>query len=91
MKSVYKVLREGGEFYFSDVYADRRLPDEIRTHNVLLGECLGGALYVGDFKRLCRKAGFLDPRAVQITPLTVEDEELSQLVGNTKFFSITYR
>ncbi|KAI9144651.1 S-adenosyl-L-methionine-dependent methyltransferase [Paraphysoderma sedebokerense] len=91
LKSVYKVLREGGEFYFSDVYADRRLPDEIRTHNVLLGECLGGALYVGDFKHLCKKAGFLDPRAVQITPLTVEDEELSQLVGNTKFYSITYR
>ena len=35
-----------GEFYFSDVYCDRRLSKEARNHDVLIGECLGGALYV---------------------------------------------
>ncbi len=53
----YRVLAPGGEMHFSDVYCDRRLPPAIRTHPVLLGECLAGALYVNDFVRLCRKVG----------------------------------
>ena len=28
-------------------------PAQVRTHPVLLGECLGGALYIQDFIRLC--------------------------------------
>eukprot|EP00798_Chlamydomonas_sp_ICE-L_P010729 gene10729-17804_t len=37
------------------VYCDRRLPKELQTHPVLLGECLGGALYINDFIRICRQ------------------------------------
>ncbi len=32
-------------------------PLQVRTHPVLLGECLGGALYTQDFIRLCRQVG----------------------------------
>jgi hypothetical protein len=32
---------------------------------VLLGECLGGALYTQDFIRLARAAGFTDPRCLE--------------------------
>ena len=42
-----------------------RLP-QVRKHPVLLGECLGGALYIEDFIRLCRAAGFQDPRVLSI-------------------------
>jgi hypothetical protein len=38
---------------------------------VLLGECLGGALYIQDFIRLCREVGFLDPRQLSIEPIEV--------------------
>ena len=62
LSEAWRVLSCGGEFYFSDVYCDRRLPEEIRSHPVLLGECLGGAMYVEDFKRLCVATGFADPR-----------------------------
>jgi len=55
-------FRPAGELYFSDVYADRRLSDEVRSHEVLFGECLGGALYVEDFIRICHDVGFTDPR-----------------------------
>ena len=41
----------------ADVYCDRRLPEAARQHEVAVGECLGGALYVNDFIRLCRKVG----------------------------------
>ncbi len=27
LKDIYALLNEGGEFYFSDVYADRRVPE----------------------------------------------------------------
>ena len=39
----------------SDVYCDRRLSPEARQHEVLLGECLGGALAVNDFVRLAQQ------------------------------------
>ena len=38
LKEAYRVLQFGGELYFSDVYADRELSDEIRQHKVLWGK-----------------------------------------------------
>ena len=62
LQGTYNALREGGELYFSDVYSDRRIPEAVRQHKVLWGECLSGALYIEDFKRICHKVGFSDPR-----------------------------
>lgn len=91
VKGCYDALREGGELYFSDVYCDRRLPKAVREHDVLVGECLGGALYIEDFKRICHKVGFTDPRVLTSERIEVHDPELKQLLGNAKFYSITYR
>jgi|GEM_PF-1599436 len=44
LRGVRRLLKDGGEFYFSDVYADRRVPDAVCNDHVLYGECLGGAL-----------------------------------------------
>ena len=62
LQGVFKALKSGGEFYFSDVFCDRRLNEDIRQNEMLYGECLGGALYVNDFISLAKKVGFLDPR-----------------------------
>jgi len=91
LSGAYTVLKEGGEFYFSDVYCDRRLSDEIRNHEVLVGECLGGALYTEDFRRICQSVGFSDPRILAVNELKVQDPELMAILGNAKFYSITYR
>jgi arsenite methyltransferase len=91
LAGVYDVLKPGGEFYFSDVYVDRRLPEHVRNHEVLYGECISGAMYVEDFVRLCRRVGFTDARVVERKPFAVNDPELADIVGNAKFFSITYR
>jgi arsenite methyltransferase len=88
---VQRLLKPGGEFYFSDVYADRRVPDAVRNDPVLYGECLGGALYWNDFLRLARQAGFVDPRLVTDRPLAITDPALAKLVGQLQFFSATYR
>ncbi len=91
LRKVFNILRDGGEFYFSDVYCNRRLSKEIREHKVLHGECLGGALYVNDFLRYAVQAGFVEPRMVSSKEIEIVDEELKSVVGNARFFSITYR
>jgi len=91
LRGVQRLLKPGGEFYFSDVYADRRVPDAVRNDPVLYGECLGGALYWNDFLRLAKKTGFADPRLVEDRPLEVTDPKLAASVGDLNFFSATYR
>lgn len=88
---VYRVLRPGGEFYLSDVFADRRLPDDLVHDPVLHAECLGGALYRADFEALAASVGFGDPRAMTEAPITIENEEIERKVGAAKFTSVTYR
>ena len=91
LAGVQRLLKPGGEFYFSDVYADRRVPEAVRNDPVLYGECLGGALYWNDFLRLARQAGFADPRLLGDQPLAVSDAELAARVGDIRFFSASYR
>ncbi|MEZ4461513.1 MAG: methyltransferase domain-containing protein [bacterium] len=91
LKGAYRLLKPGGELYFSDVYADRRVPTDVKNDPVLYGECLGGALYWNDFQNLAKKAGFDDPRLVEDRPLEVTDPELKAKTGNIGFFSATYR
>lgn len=91
MRGVQRLLKKGGEFFFSDVYADRRVPEHVRNDAVLYGECLGGALYWNDFVRLSHQHGFADPRLVTDRPLEITDPALAPRVGNLRFYSATYR
>lgn len=91
LEGVFRLLKKGGEFYFSDVYADRRVHDSVRNDPVLYGECLGGALYWYDFLRLAKAAGFADPRLYEDRPLQISDKVLKNKTGNLNFYSATYR
>ena len=91
LEGVHRLLKPGGEFFFSDVYADRRVPEAVRLDPVLYGECLGGALYTSDFLNLAKSSGFRDPRLVESRPLEVTDDELARRTGNLNFSSATYR
>ena len=71
--------------------ADRRLPDSVRQHEVLWGECIAGALYIEDFKRICADVGFADVRVLESSPIAVTDPELREICGAANFYSITYR
>ncbi|KAK7930278.1 hypothetical protein WMY93_006673 [Mugilogobius chulae] len=41
LSEAYRILKNGGELYFSDVYSSGRLTTEIKNHKVLWGECFG--------------------------------------------------
>ncbi len=91
LRGVHRLLKPGGEMYFSDVYADRRIPEALRTDPVLYGECLSGALYWNDFQNMAKSAGFADPRLVEDRILTIENPKLQAKTGPIGFHSATYR
>ncbi|MGB0903998.1 MAG: methyltransferase domain-containing protein, partial [Mangrovicoccus sp.] len=87
----HHLLREGGEIYFSDVYADRRLPEALKADPELWGECLSGALYSRDFLQLAREAGFTHPLRVSSRPFEVTSGALADKLGAARFVSETWR
>lgn len=91
LKGAFDLLKPGGELYFSDVYADRRIPEHLVRDPELYGECLSGALYWNDFLSLAKQAGFLDPRLVTSRTMDVNNAALQKKLGAAKFFSATYR
>lgn len=91
LRGAYRLLKPGGELYFSDVYADRRVPAELVSDPVLYGECLSGALYWNDFHNLAKRAGFLDPRLVEDRPIAIDNEGIAEKIGHISFYSATYR
>ncbi|MCB9550215.1 MAG: methyltransferase domain-containing protein [Myxococcales bacterium] len=91
MAEIARILKPGGEFYFSDVFADRRLPDAIAFDPILHAECLGGAMYEADFLSLARRTGFPDPRQVSRGAITIQNPEIEARVGAARFTSVTLR
>ncbi|MBI4583305.1 MAG: methyltransferase domain-containing protein [Planctomycetes bacterium] len=84
--TIYRVLKNGGEMYISDISADRRVPEKIRQQRQLVAECLGGALYEHDWYDLLKDCGFGDPRVV--SRRLVEEDVLGVPI---RFYSITLR
>uniref|UniRef100_A0A8D0BIM2 Arsenite methyltransferase n=1 Tax=Salvator merianae TaxID=96440 RepID=A0A8D0BIM2_SALMN len=91
LREAHRVLKAGGEMYFSDVYASHDLPGETRNHRVLWGECLGGALWWQDLYRIAEEVGFQPPRLVTSCRINLANKELEKVVGDCQFVSATFR
>jgi ubiquinone/menaquinone biosynthesis C-methylase UbiE len=76
---IFRVLKPGGELFFSDVFSSRRIPEALIKNSVLMGECLSGALYTEDSRVLFK------------SKITIHNEEIEKLVGMIDFHSITVR
>ena len=90
-KEILRVLKPGGELYFADVYSDRRIPMDLQKDSVLYGECLSGALYDQDFRRLLLRNGINDFREVKRSKIDLTDPDIINKIGHINFTSITYR
>ncbi len=90
-REIFRVLKPGGELYFSDVFTDRRVPKELVNDPVLHGECLSGAMYIEDFRRMLRQVGCLDYRIVSSGIIELNDPEVERQAGMIKFYSMTVR
>jgi arsenite methyltransferase len=88
---IFRVLKPGGELYFSDVFADRRVPRNLMDDPVLYGECLSGALYTEDFRRLLFEVGCPDYRMMTSRQIDINNKEIEKKVGMINFYSITVR
>jgi len=88
---IFRVLKPGGELYFSDVFSGRRVQAELRNDPVLYGECLGGALYIEDFRRMLRSHGCLDYRVMSKTRIALDNPEVEAKAGMIDFYSMTIR
>jgi SAM-dependent methyltransferase len=88
---IFRALKPGGELYFSDVFAGRRVPPALADDPVLRGECLGGAMYIEDFRRLLRELGCLDYRVIAKRRITLNDGEIEAKAGMIPFYSMTIR
>lgn len=91
LEQCHKLLKPGGEVYFSDVYAERRVPAHLTSDPELWGECISGALYWNDFLNLAKSSGFADPRLVKSRRLAIENPRLQNKLDGRRFFSATYR
>lgn len=90
-REIFRVLKPGGELFIADVFADRRVPETLRQDPILYGECLSGAMYTEDFRRLLLRLGINDYRLMSSRRLTINNPEIEAKVGNIGFYSLTVR
>ena len=88
---IFRVLRPGGELYFADVFAGRRVPEYLKEDPVLHGECLAGAMYIEDFRRLLHDLSCPDYRIVTKRRIDLENQESEEKIGMVDFYSMTVR
>jgi hypothetical protein len=63
----------------------------LREDSLLLQECIGGAMYVEDFRRLMRSVGWPDYRIMSQSRIAIGNPEVEAKVGLTTFWSMKVR
>ncbi|PLX43629.1 MAG: methyltransferase type 11 [Deltaproteobacteria bacterium] len=91
LKEVHRVLKRGGEFYSSELFSDRRLPEHLKEDPLMKERGLGKTLYLGDFMRMAERAGIKDPRIVDACPAEFDDPALTKTLGEVRFYAVTLR
>jgi SAM-dependent methyltransferase len=88
---IFRVLKPGGELYFSDIFSTRRVPRHLKDDPILHGECLAGAMYIEDFRRLLQSLGYHDFRVCAKSRVTIDNHCIEEKIGMVDFFSMTIR
>ncbi|XP_075697196.1 arsenite methyltransferase-like [Rhinoderma darwinii] len=90
LSEVYRVLKNGGEMFFSDMYINKTLTEELKKNKMVWGEGIGGALLWKDLFQFAEEIGFSPPRLVTSRDITF-NKELEDVVGDYRLASATFR
>lgn len=90
-REIFRVLKPGGELFFSDIFSDRRVPEGFYDDPVLRGECLSGAMYIEDFRRMLADNGVATFYDVECDEVHIGDLRIATKLGCIGFYSHTVR
>ena len=88
---IFRVLKPSGELCFSDIFAGCRVPEHFKEDPILHGECLAGALYIEDFRRLLRVVGCPDYRVMLRRKVQFDNPAVEVKIGMIDFYAMTVR
>ncbi|MBL8018582.1 MAG: methyltransferase domain-containing protein [Leptospirales bacterium] len=87
-QTIRRILKPGGEFFISDIVADRRI--DLSDDPVLVAECLGLAPYINDVRDWMDNSGFYDTR-IYSQRLLPENDRITSRGEAARFISLTWR
>lgn len=98
LQEAFRVLKPGGEMYFSDIYSNQAIPEVLRKNKVLWGECVSGALQWQELMQIATGIGFAPPILVKSVVFESDNSKVTEFlasagpdVATLKFCSATYR
>ncbi len=93
LREAYRVLKPGGEMYFSDIYTNKVVPEHLQKDKMLWGECISGAMTWQDLVSFAGEVGFATPRLVFSTSIEAGSEAVAAPLKEAGicFVSATYR
>jgi arsenite methyltransferase len=62
---IHRILRNGGRFVISDIYATDPIPDEYKSDPVAISECWAGSVTRGEYLEHLSNAGFKSVRILE--------------------------
>jgi arsenite methyltransferase len=62
---VFRILKMGGRFVISDIYAIDPIPDEYKNDPVAISECWAGSVTRNEYMEQLQKAGFKSIRVIE--------------------------
>jgi SAM-dependent methyltransferase len=79
----YRVLRFGGELYLGALFSDRRITEPLLKDRRIKNEIVRGAIYLEDFRRWLRSAGWESFRYMQKRRVVIGDAREKEALGDT--------
>ena len=65
--------------YFSDMYCDSQVSEEVREDDMLWGEGFGGALQWEELMEIATEIGFSPPMLVEVSPISIDEAVRSRI------------
>jgi ubiquinone/menaquinone biosynthesis C-methylase UbiE len=62
---IFRILKDGGRFIVSDIYATTPVPEEYRNDPVAISECWAGSVTRSEYLEQLNKAGFVSIRIIE--------------------------